>query len=118
MVMTRRLLPSAALAALLAAVVVSAGQAALSPQKTAWRRFSMWTVAIAVYKEEHRTYVGMTRSKLAKWDYGILGYPVRIGWATRTRYCLETTVAGHVFHRVAPNGAITAATSPQIAAPA
>ena len=99
-------------------VVVAAGaasaQSALSPQKVAWKRFSVWTVSIAVYKEDRGTYVGMTRANLAKWDYGILAHPVRIVWTTRSRYCLETTVASRVFHRIGPTGVLTSA---KIAAP-
>lgn len=92
----------------------SAGSAAVTPQKVAWKRFSVWTVSIAVYKEDRGTYVGMTKAKLAQWDYGILAYPVRIRWATKARYCLETTVAGRIFHRVGPTGVLTSA---RVAAP-
>ncbi len=113
--MAARLYVSALLCAIVAAGAASTGHSALSPQKVAWKRFNMWTVAVAVYREDQGTYVGMTKAKLAKWDYGILPYPVRIGWATKTRYCLETTASGRVFHRVGPTGFTT---NPKIAAPA
>ena len=113
--MRLRLLRLAVLCALVAVGGASAGQTAVSPQKVAWKRFSMWSVAIAVYKEEHGTYVGMTKAKLERWDYGIRQYPVRIVWATKSRYCLETSVSGRVFHRVGPTGVLTSA---KIAAPA
>ena len=79
--MAARLYVSALLCAIVAAGAASTGHSALSPQKVAWKRFNMWTVAVAVYREDQGTYVGMTKAKLAKWDYGILPYPVRIGWA-------------------------------------
>ena len=110
-----RLLLSVVLCAAVAAGGAADGQSATSPQKVAWKRFSVWTVSIAVYKEDRGTYVGMTKAKLAKWDYGILAHPVRIVWARTTRYCLETTVAGRVFHRVGPTGVLTSA---KLAAPA
>ena len=110
-----RLLIATALCATVAAGAPSAGHTAVPPaQKVAWTRFNVWTVSVNVYKYEQRTYVGMTKAKLAKFDYGVLAYPVRIAWATKTRYCLETTVAGRVFHRVGPTGVLTSA---KIAAP-
>ena len=112
--MRLRLLVSVAISGLVAFGAAAVGQSALSPQKVAWKRFSMWTVSIAVYKEDQGTYVGMTKAKLAKWDYGILPYPVRIAWTTKTRYCLETTASGRVFHRVGPTGVLTSA---KVAAP-
>jgi hypothetical protein len=111
-----RLLISTALCAAVAAGATPAGQTAVSPaQRVAWTRFNVWTVSVNVYKYDQRTYVGMTKAKLAKLDYGVLAYPVRIGWATKTRYCLEATVSGRVFHRVGP---ISYTTNPKIAAPA
>lgn len=113
--MRLRLLVSVVFSALVAFGGAAVGQSALSPQKVAWKRFSMWTVSIAVYKEDQGTYVGMTKAKLAKWDYGILPYPVRIAWTTKTRYCLETTASGRVFHRVGPTA--VAVMTAEVAAP-
>lgn len=110
----RRLATALALGIAVMASTVSIGSAALTPQKAAWKRFSVWTVSIAVYKEDRGTYVGMTRAKLAEWDYGILAHPVRIRWTTKARYCLETTVSGRVFHRVGPIGPLATA---KVAAP-
>jgi hypothetical protein len=107
---------AATITSVVALAVVAAAQAAASPQKVAWERFRAWTVAIAVYREDNGTYVGMTRAKLAKWDAGVLAYPVQIGWATKTRYCLETTVAGRSFHQVGP--ASRPITSASVGAPA
>jgi hypothetical protein len=112
--MRLRLLVAAALCAAIAAGGASIGQSALSPQKVAWKRFSMWTVSIAVHKEDRGTYVGMTKTKLAQWDYAVLRYPVRIVWTRKSRYCLETTVSGRLFHRVGPTGVLTTA---KVAAP-
>jgi hypothetical protein len=113
--MVHRFLLLASVCAVVLTVGASIGQTAVSPQKTAWKRFSAWSVSIAVYKEDQGTYVGMTKAKLAKWDYGILAHPVRIAWTRKSRYCLETTVTGRVFHRVGPTGVLTSA---RIAAPA
>jgi hypothetical protein len=113
--MRQRVLVAAVLSAVVAAGGgASMGLSALSPQKVAWKRFSMWTVSIAVYKEDRGTYVGMTKAKLAQWDYAIVRHPVRIVWTTKTRYCLETTVSGRLFHRVGPTGVLTSA---KVAAP-
>jgi hypothetical protein len=111
-----RLLAAVATCAGIASFGATVSHGALSPQKVAWKRFSAWALSVAVYKEDQHTYVGMTKAKLATWDYGILAYPVRIGWGTKTHYCLATTVSGHVFHRVGPMSPFTS--SPKIAAPA
>jgi hypothetical protein len=46
---------------------------------------------------------GRSRSSLAS-TKGILEYPARVVRRTKTRYCLQTTVAGRVFHRRGPVG--------------
>lgn len=97
---------------------VAASQAALSPQRTAWLRFTAWTAAIESFHGANATYVGMTVPGLLRGNPDLRAYPIRIAWAAEARYCLETTVTRVVYHRVGPLRRITIKTTLRVAAPA
>ena len=56
--------------------------------------------AIEVVRAETNSYVGLTLAKIRYWDAGIVG--IRVVWAARTEYCIESTVGATTYHLHGP----------------
>jgi len=56
--------------------------------------------AIEVVAAESNGYTGLTLAKIRYWDAGIEG--IKIVWAVRTEYCIESTVGATTYHLHGP----------------
>jgi hypothetical protein len=91
------------------------GEQPAPPPSTPQDRLRYATPAIAAYGAEHGGYTGMTIEALRYWDKSISD-EVRIAWATKTSYCIESGAGAESYHKAGPGADITPGPCP--AAPA
>jgi hypothetical protein len=83
------------------------------PPTTAEARLRNAVPAIEAYAADHGGYAGMTIEQIRRWDESIS--EIRIVWATRDQYCIESGTGSETYHRLGP--AEGAAPGPCPAAP-
>jgi hypothetical protein len=63
------------------------------------------TPAIAAYGADNGSYTGMTIDGLRFWDASITD-ALRIMWATRTSFCVESGTGADTYHKAGPGAAV------------
>jgi hypothetical protein len=61
--------------------------------------------AIETYAAENAGYTGLTLEKIRAWDYGVVG--ITVVWATRSAYCIQSTVGAETYHYHGPAHPVT-----------
>jgi hypothetical protein len=95
------------------APVPSPGSTPAPEPTTPEQRLRAAVPAIEAYAADHGGYAGMTIEALLRWDAGLSD--IRIVWATRDQYCIESGSGSELYHRLGP--AEGAAPGPCPAAP-
>jgi hypothetical protein len=70
------------------------------PASTPEQRIRYATPAIEAYAADHAGYAGMTLQALQQYDASVTD--IRVAWAMRDRYCVESGSNADTYHRVGP----------------
>jgi hypothetical protein len=73
---------------------------------TAQRNLRGAVPAIEAYRAETGSYAGMTLEGLQRWDASVRA--IEVAWATRDRYCIQSTVGAATYHYDGPDGPLAA----------
>jgi hypothetical protein len=80
------------------------GETPAPPATTPEQHVRYATPAIEAYYADHAGYAGMTVEQLRRYDASIT--ELRVAWALRDRYCVESGSGDAAYHRVGPRESV------------